>query len=106
MNYLILLMLVVMYQVGRVSLGLAVHPYRTMRQVARDKWEWPLALVPAGLLLTSLIMGRVGAKLVEVPEMWRNKLALMLVTGTVGLLVWQGVVGYLGLRFWLAGKNR
>ena len=106
MTYLILLMLVVMYQVGRVTLGLAVHPYRTMREVARDKWEWPLMLVPAGLLIGSLIMGRIGAGLVEVPEVWRNKLALILVTVTVGLLVWQGVVGYLGWRFWSAGKNR
>lgn len=106
MNYLIILALVMIYEVGRVTLGLAVHPYRTMRAVARDKWEWPLVLIPIGLLLASLIMGRVGASLVEVPELWRNKLALVLATGTVGLLFWQGVVGYLGLRFWLARKNR
>ena len=103
MSYLILLMLVVMFQVGRVSLGLVVHPYRTMRAVARDKWEWPLVAVPAGLLLIGLIMGRVGARLVEVPEVWRNKLALILMTVMIGLLVWQGLVGYLGWRFWSAG---
>lgn len=106
MNYLIILMLVMMYQMGRISLGLVVHPYRTMREVARDKWDWPLALVPVGLLIGSLVMGRIGARLVEVPEVWRNKLALILMTVAAGLLVWQGVVGYLGWRFWSAGKNR
>jgi hypothetical protein len=106
MNYLIILMLVVMYEVGRITLGLAVHPYRTMREVARDKWEWPLALVPVGLLIGSLIMGRIGAGLVEVPEWGRTEVAVILAALMAGLLMWQAVVGYLGVRFWLALKNR
>ncbi|OGY17490.1 MAG: hypothetical protein A2784_01915 [Candidatus Chisholmbacteria bacterium RIFCSPHIGHO2_01_FULL_48_12] len=106
MNYLIILALVMIYEVGRVTLGLAVHPYRTMREVVRDRWEWPLMWVPGGLLIVSLIMSRVGARLVEVPEVWRNKLALILATVAMGLVLWQGMVGYLGWRFWSAGKNR
>lgn len=99
MSYLILLMLLVMYQVGRVTMGLAVHPYRTMREVVRKKWLWPMGGMPVLLLVGLLISGRVGAWFWEVPIELRNKLAGMLTIAMVGLLLWQGELGYLWWRF-------
>ena len=99
MNYFIVLMLVVVYQLGRVTLGLAVHPYRTMRGVVRDKWEWPLVMIPGGLLIVGMVGGRVGARLIDIPEWGRTEVAVVLATVMVGLMMWQGVVGYLWWRF-------
>ena len=99
MNYLIILFLVMIYEGGRGGLGLAMHPYRTVRGVARKRWEWPLVLLPGGLLIASLVVGRLGARFMDVPEWGRVEVAVTLATVAGGLLMWQFVVGYLWWRF-------
>ena len=105
MGYWIVLILLGIYQLGRVTLGLAVHPYKTMRQVAREASFWPATLVPMVVLIGVVVSTRVGAAVWEVPVGYRNMVAIGLTVFMVGLGLWQGVVGYLWVRFWRARRG-
>ena len=83
MNYLIILALVMIYEVGRVTLGLAVHPYRTMREVVRDRWEWPLMWVVS---LMSANSGRCWAT-VSLSSNCPRSISIMTATDTMGLVM-------------------
>ncbi len=104
MNYWLVLILLGIYQMGRVTLGLAVHPYRTMREVVRTKWLLPMALTPMGLLVLLIVATRIGAVWVRLPGAWRGWVAMVLTIGAVGLCAWQGIVAYLTWRFFKAGR--
>lgn len=99
MNYLIAVMLVAAYEWGRVTLGLVVHPYRTMRGVVRNGWTVPVMGIPLGMLAVILVATRIGAGMVDVPGVWRTEVALGLMVAAIGLGLWQLEIGYLWWRF-------
>lgn len=96
------------YWFGALSFGLLIHPYITTRKMVRDKLLRPLVLLPAvsgvAMWLAAFVLVRLGSGLLKL-------LGLSFpVEGVYGLgfwfwwvgwflVFWQGVLGYLWLRF-------
>jgi len=95
----------VAYHVGRLCMGLVIHPYRTMREIMRGRWFVPLVLVPAALLVWIFVTGRIAAWVVDVPYRYRDAIGLCYATLLFSLGLWQGLLLYLAFRFWVGLKR-
>ena len=91
----------VVYHVLRLGLGLVVHPYRTTREIMRGRWFVPLVFLPTGLLVWIFVTGRIAAWVVEVPFFLRDVLGLFYATALLSIGLWQGLLVYLGVRFFV-----
>lgn len=91
----------VVYHLLRLGFGLVVHPYRSVREIMRGRWFVPLVFLPSGLLLWIFVSGRVGAWVVDVPNRLREVVGLSLATLLVSLGLWQGLLLYLAVRFFV-----
>lgn len=89
------------YQVLRLCLGLVVHPYRSVREIMRGRWFVPLVFLPSVILLWIFLSGRIAAWVVDVPLQSRDMIGLVYATFLFSLGMWQVLLFYLGLRFWV-----
>lgn len=89
----------VMYQIGRLSLGLVVHPYRSVREIMRGEWFAPLIFLPTGILVWIFVSGRIAAWVIDVPSGYRDAIGLAYSTFVISLGLWQILLIYLGVRF-------
>jgi hypothetical protein len=89
----------VLYQFMRLCLGLAVHPYKTTREIMRGVWFVPLVFLPSGLLLWIFATGRIAAWVLEVPVYFRDGLGVIYATLLFSLMFWQALLLYLSVRF-------
>lgn len=83
--------------------GLAVHPYQSVRRMVLDKpILLPVALSPLLGLVGLFLIGRVGSFAFTLGVIGREVMALILGSTLIGLLLWQGLLLILVLRFWRA----
>lgn len=85
--------------------GLIVHPYTSVRKVSREKVLLPVVLSPLYALVGLLIAGRVMSFIFDVGGFKREMVAIILSTGLLSILLWQGLLLYLLLSFLLAFKR-
>lgn len=95
----------VIYHLLRLGVGLVLHPYRTAREIMRGRWFVPMIFLPTGLLMWILLSGRIGAWVVEVPEAYRDLLGMGLATVIVSIGLWQVLLFYLGVRFFVGMRR-
>lgn len=91
----------VVYQILRLILGLIAHPYRTVREIMRGRWFIPLVFVPSVLLVWILVTGRIAAWVVDVPYYSRDFLGIFYSTFIISIGLWQILLFYLAVRFWV-----
>lgn len=97
------LVLWVGYVWAKTLAGLAVHPYQSVkRMVFGDQVLLPVTLSPVFGLLVLFIVGRVASFVMNVDEMWREIIALILGSTLIGILMWQLLLVALVYRFWRA----
>ncbi|MFH2085902.1 MAG: hypothetical protein ABII21_03915 [bacterium] len=83
--------------------GLAIHPYQSMRRMVLDKpILLPVALSPVIGLVGLFVLGRVGSFVFTLGSLGRELVALVLGSTLIGLLLWQGLLLLLVVRFWRA----
>lgn len=95
----------VFYQLLRLSVGLVLHPYRTVREIMRGVWFVPLVLWPLALLVWIFVTGRIAAWVIDVPVSFRDVIGVGFATLILSLCLWQALLFYLTLRFWLGFKR-
>lgn len=83
--------------------GLAIHPYQSVRRMVMSKQILlPVTLSPVLGLISLFVIGRVGSYVFTLGNLGREIMALTLGSTLVGLLLWQGLLLALVLRFWRA----
>ena len=83
--------------------GLAIHPYQSVRRMVLDKpILLPVTLSPLFGLVALFIAGRVGSAVFTLGYLGREIVALVLGSTLIGLLMWQGLLLLLVIRFWRA----
>ncbi len=79
----------------KTLLGLTFHPFMTIRQVTRRPVLLPIIFSPILGLIALFIFGRIGAFLINVYELKREFISLMLSTALISILLWQALLIYL-----------
>ena len=83
--------------------GLAIHPYQSVRRMVFDKpILLPVAFSPVIGLVSLFIVGRVGSFVFTLGPIGRELVSLVLGSTLIGLLLWQGLLLFLVIRFWRA----
>jgi len=81
--------------------GLAIHPYKSVkRMVFSERILLPVTLSPAIGIVVLLAVGRLGSYVLDLTGIWREGMGFLLGTTLVGLLMWQGLLLALIVRFW------
>lgn len=83
--------------------GLAIHPYQSVRRMVLGKTVLlPVVVSPLLGLLGLFLIGRVGSYIFTLGPLGREMMALVLGSTLIGLLLWQGLLLLLVVRFWRA----
>ncbi len=81
--------------------GLAIHPYQSVRRMVLNKPVLlPVVLSPVFGLVGLFVAGRVGSFVFTLGLIGREMVALVLGSTLIGLLLWQGLLLTLVVRFW------
>lgn len=89
----------------KTLLGLVITPYKSVREMTRHKVLVPVLFSPLIGLAILFILGRMGSFVFEVHGFKRTFLALSLSTGLIAILLWQLLLLYLLLSFYLGLKK-
>lgn len=96
------------YWFSAYTLGLLLHPYKTTRELARQRTFEPLVLVPVVMWGVAWVMGMVGLRFgwavlwllgLEAKGRFINILAFLWWWLTTYLVLWQVMLLYLWVRF-------
>ena len=83
--------------------GLAMHPYQSIKRMVLNKpILLPVFLSPVIGLIGLFVVGRVGSYIFTLGVIGRELMAMMLGATLIGLLLWQGLLLALVIRFWRA----
>ncbi len=83
--------------------GLAIHPYQSVKRMVLNKPVLlPVVLSPVVGLIILFVGGRVGSYVFTLGILGREIMALVLGSTLIGLLLWQGLLLFLVVRFWRA----
>lgn len=83
--------------------GLVVHPYQSVKRMVFTKQVLlPVTLSPMMGLVSLFVVGRVGSYFMDLSGGYRELTALILGSTLFGLLMWQGLLIALVVRFWRA----
>ncbi len=83
--------------------GLAIHPYQSIKRMVLNKpILLPVSLSPVIGLIGLFIVGRVGSYFFTLGPLGRELMAMVLGSTLIGLLLWQGLLLALVIRFWRA----
>jgi hypothetical protein len=85
----------VTYIWAKTLLGLTIRPIVTARQVARRPILLPVVFTPFIGLFMLFIFGRIGAYLIDVYELKRELIAMILGTALISITLWQALLVYL-----------
>lgn len=86
--------------------GLAIHPYQSVRRmVFGERILLPVTLTPVIGLFTLFVVGRVGSYVFTLGPIGREMMAMVLGSTLIGLLLWQGLLIALIVRFWRARQR-
>lgn len=94
------------YVWSKTLLGLALHPYKSVREMTRQKVLLPVVLSPVIGLVILFVLGRMGSFVFEVIGFRRTVLAAALSTGLIAVLLWQAFLIYLLVSFYFGLKKR
>lgn len=85
--------------------GLAIHPYQSVKRMVLNKPVLlPVVLSPVVGLIILFVGGRVGSYVFTLGILGREIMALVLGSTLIGLLLWQGLLLFLVVRFWRARR--
>jgi hypothetical protein len=96
------------YWFSAYTLGMLLHPYKTVRELVRLKSFTPMVFTPLVIWLSLWLVGLIGLRFgwailwllgLHATGRFINLLAFLFWWATCFLLLWQMVVGYLWLRF-------
>jgi len=87
------------YQLSRIALGLFVHPYLTMRTVARSWLFLPMSFLPGIVLVWMWITARLIAQIIDTHGVFRLVVGTTLMVFSITLVLWQIMLAYLLVRF-------
>lgn len=90
----------------KTLLGLAISPYKSVREVTRHKVLVPVVFSPLIGLFILFIIGRMGSYVFELNGFQRSIMAILLSTGLISILLWQGLLLYLLGSFYIALKTK
>lgn len=83
--------------------GLAIHPYQSVKRMVLNKpILLPVVLSPAMGLLGLFVVGRIGSFVFTFGPIGREVVSLVLGSTLIGLVLWQGLLIALVIRFWRA----
>ena len=83
--------------------GLAIHPYKSVKKmVLKERVLLPVVMSPVMGLVGLFVVGRVGSYAMNLSGLMREGMAMMLGVILIGLLMWQGLLVALVVRFWRA----
>ena len=83
--------------------GLTIHPYQSIKRIVLDKpILLPVAMSPLLGLIALFVVGRIGSYVFTLGIIGREIMALVLGSTLMGLLMWQGLLIFLVVRFWRA----
>lgn len=83
--------------------GLAIHPYQSVKRMVLNKpILLPVTLSPVIGLVGLFVFGRVGSYVFTLGPLGRELTAVVLGSTLIGLLLWQGLLLALVIRFWRA----
>ena len=83
--------------------GLAIHPYQSVKRMVLGKpILLPVILSPVLGLLGLFFVGRVFSYVFTLGPIGRELITLVLGSTLIGLLLWQGLLLALVVRFWRA----
>jgi hypothetical protein len=99
------LLIFIAYVWTKTLLGLAISPYKSVREVTRHKVLVPVVFSPLIGLFILFILGRMGSFVFELEGLERNGMAILLSTGLIAVLLWQGLLLYLLGSFYLGLKK-
>lgn len=99
------LLIFIAYVWTKTLLGLAITPYKSTREITRHRVLLPVVFSPLYGLVILFIIGRVGSFLFDLDGVQRSLLALVLSSALISILLWQGLLIYLLLSFYLAFRK-
>lgn len=83
--------------------GLAIHPYQSVKRMVLNKpILLPVTMSPVLGLIALFVVGRVGSFFFTLGPIGRELVAIVLGSTLIGLLLWQGLLMTLVVRFWRA----
>lgn len=83
--------------------GLAIHPYQSVKRMVLNKpILLPVTMSPVLGLIALFVVGRVGSFFFTLGPIGRELMAFVLGSTLLGLLLWQGLLMVLVVRFWRA----
>lgn len=101
-----ILVMFVAYIWSKTLLGLAIHPYKSVREVTKNKVLVPVIFSPIIGLGILFVLGRMGSYVFELEGYKRSFMALTLSSGLIAILLWQGLLLYLLFSFYTGLKKR
>lgn len=91
----------------KTLLGLALHPYKSVREMTRNKVLVPVLFSPLIGLIILFVLGRMGSFVFELRHGFpRTLVALTLSTALISILLWQLLLLYLLASFYVGMKRR
>jgi hypothetical protein len=96
----------VAYVWTKTLLGLSFHPYTSVRETVRRPVLLPVIISPLIGLGVLLITSRIAALLIQVYDLKRELVALVLSTTLIAIVFWQMLLLYLLISFIFASLRR
>lgn len=96
------LLLFIAYIWTKTLLGLAITPYKSVRELTRHRVLLPVVFSPLYGLAALFVVGRIGSYLFEVDGIIRSSMAFILSSALISILLWQLLLVYLLLSFYVA----
>lgn len=90
----------------KTLLGLTIRPYKSVREINRNKVLTPVLLSPVLGLIVLFVLGRMATYVLELGSFGRTVMAIVLSTGLISILLWQGLLLYLFFSFRMALRKR
>lgn len=100
------LFMFVAYIWSKTLLGLAIHPYKSVREVTKNKVLVPVIFSPLIGLGILFVLGRMGSYVFELEGFKRSLMALALSTGLITIILWQALLVYLLFSFYAGLKKK
>ncbi len=96
------LLLFIAYVWTKTLLGLAITPYKSVRELTRHRVLLPVVFSPLFGLAALFVIGRLGSYFFEVDGLIRSSMAFILSSALISILMWQALLVYLLLSFYVA----
>jgi hypothetical protein len=93
------LVIFIAYVWTKTLLGLTIRPYKSVREINRNKVLTPVLFSPIIGLIVLFVFGRMATYVLELGDFGRTVMAIVLSTGLISILLWQGLLLYLFFSF-------